>query len=428
MHKNDSYPKYALFVLINEAKQILRAAQNGLRELEGGDFASCLDTIDLLDEDSIEDMVADIQTDTQCLIDLDSMYEYPVNDMESHPANRCEATSASQNWRERFVDYVYQKFPLADQDLIQQLGWFLNGRLNNEIPLGTLMKKAVCDTLISYFKIWVVHKDLDSTCPLCGENFYDVHEFFKLHLPEHAEELYYVSCHPGRDMTNFNDSDASATKPAKLLSGDLTQTNKASAYTKQDLILHDRTNEESKDEHEPMKISPSNWPITKTSDIAKLSTNTKSQLRMFCNHCNDYPDGFRKHEFHRHIKRAHPEMRTVWVCVDISPDKTFLANCEACRNGKQYGNVYTAAAHLRRTHFNPLRRDHDGQGKASDDSRRSGSGKNFTPMYVLERWMEGRDVVRATDTDPSQSSEDEGTTSSDEFPSDSEESVMFVMS
>lgn len=313
---------------------------------------------------------------------------------------------------------------MADQNLIQQLGWFFNGRLDmrkseynstNEIPPQTPMKKVICDTLISYFKTWALHKDLDSTCPLCRENVHDIHEFFKLHLPEHADELYYVSRHAGLDRTNFNDSGASETKPAKLLSGDLAQTNKgnkASAYTKQDLNLQDRTHEESEDEHGPIKTSPSDWKIMKTSDIAKLSTNPKSQPRMFCNRCNDHPGGFRgKHELSRHIERAHSAARIVWVCVDISPDKSFLANCKACRDGKRYSSIYDAAAHLRRAHFNPRKRDRDGRGEASYDNRRGGKGgDDQPPMDVLKQWMEEREEVRNadtdTDTDAGQSSED----------------------
>lgn len=495
MHINDSYRKYTLFVLINEAKQMLRVAQNGLRDLEGGDFASCLDTIDLLDEDSIEDMVADIKTDTQCLIDLDSMYEYPVNDLESHHANQCVAMSASQNWREEFVDFVYQKFPLADQDLIQQLGWFLNGRLDvrrrehnpsSKITLKALIEEDIHDTLIVYFKLWTLHKGIDSTCPLCWEGVQNIKEFFESHLPEHAEEIYLLAYNPGFGRTNeknHTDSNVTESKSTKLFSNDLSQTrkdNKASTFTKQDLLLHDRTNEEAKKEHGTMKTPDSNghvkvpivpassfrkgsacischmrkikcdqhrprcqqcerrdeecsFPITKREIPRSLKKASNSRLgsRTFCHLCSDHPGGFHgEHELRRHIELAHSVNRTVWVCVDISPDKTFLANCKACKNGKWYGSMYRAAAHLRRTHFNPRKRRRGGRGEASDDDHRGGKGGgNNPPMDVLKQWMEEREEARVNDTDTGQSSEDEdalSTISSDEFPSVREEPGMLV--
>merc|ERR1711881_369149 len=60
--------------------------------------------------------------------------------------------------------------------------------------------------------------------------------------------------------------------------------------------------------------------------------------RLLCPHCSDHPDGFRgEHELQRHVSRAHNKIRKVWVCVDSSPDGTFLANCKACRTKKRGG-------------------------------------------------------------------------------------------
>jgi hypothetical protein len=116
-------------------------------------------------------------------------------------------------------------------------------------------------------------------------------------------------------------------------------------------------------------------------------------------HRTDQPEGFNgKRKLRRRIVRLY---RKVWVCVDISPDKTFLANCKACRNGKRYGTSYNAAAHLRRSHFNPTRprnkfNKHDqGEGRG-----RNGGGGNHPTMEMLKHWMEERNEVYGSQTYP----------------------------
>ncbi|KAF2691734.1 hypothetical protein K458DRAFT_411456 [Lentithecium fluviatile CBS 122367] len=111
-------------------------------------------------------------------------------------------------------------------------------------------------------------------------------------------------------------------------------------------------------------------------------------LRLKCPHCDDYPDGFRsEHELRRHSNRVHRKTRKVWVTIDTSPDKSFLANCKACQTGKRYNECYNAASHLRRMHFHPHKR---GERKMSAaEARRGGKpGDLDPPMDVLKaHWL-----------------------------------------
>lgn len=114
--------------------------------------------------------------------------------------------------------------------------------------------------------------------------------------------------------------------------------------------------------------------------------------RVYCDKCNEYPEGFRgEHELRRHTDAKHSALVRRWVCCEpdnlkeLAPKPVVsLSSCKACMAQKQYGAYYNAAAHLRRAHFSPHR-----GGKASGD---------WPPMSVLKDWMR---EVRKT-LDPSQ--------------------------
>ncbi|KAF1832926.1 hypothetical protein BDW02DRAFT_570520 [Decorospora gaudefroyi] len=114
-----------------------------------------------------------------------------------------------------------------------------------------------------------------------------------------------------------------------------------------------------------------------------------------CNYCNERPDGFRgTHELDRHIARAHASRRKGYICIDSSMDKKFLANCKHCRNKKVYGAYYNAAAHLRRAHFHPRKRDRKGK----NDEKRGGIGGGDHPaMEILKQhWIKEVEVNNAS--------------------------------
>lgn len=89
--------------------------------------------------------------------------------------------------------------------------------------------------------------------------------------------------------------------------------------------------------------------------------------RAMCNLCTDtFPKGLRdEYTLKKHIRSIHTATRKIWICVDSSIDKMFLAKCKKCASNKCYRSKIYAAKHLRKDHFSEQ-----------------------TGMETLLRWME----------------------------------------
>lgn len=75
--------------------------------------------------------------------------------------------------------------------------------------------------------------------------------------------------------------------------------------------------------------------------------------RAFCPHCNFHENGLHdEYALEKHILRFHTATRRLWICEDISIDKSFLARCKPCSASKRYSSKRGAGKHLRDAHFN----------------------------------------------------------------------------
>jgi serine/threonine protein kinase len=106
-----------------------------------------------------------------------------------------------------------------------------------------------------------------------------------------------------------------------------------------------------------LSSSPSRNPsaISAASHIAQPGF---PPIQLHCKRCNKFPGGFRgPRELQTHLERCHMKLRTVFICVEATPDGTLLANCRACKKKQPYGTNERAAVHLRKVHFDPRKRD-----------------------------------------------------------------------
>ncbi|KAK6223614.1 hypothetical protein QIS74_03558 [Colletotrichum tabaci] len=156
--------------------------------------------------------------------------------------------------------------------------------------------------------------------------------------------------------------------------------------------------------------------------VSKGSYTRPKHPKVFCDMCNEHPDGFRgDHELRRHINAKHEGVVKKFVCRDpstvgIQPGVQAinpLSKCKQCVARKQYGAYYNAAAHLRRTHFKP--KTPRGKNKRGDDEEKRGGkgGGDWPPMNELKQWMEevfvtADDEAAEADAEAEAQEEDEG--------------------
>lgn len=162
-------------------------------------------------------------------------------------------------------------------------------------------------------------------------------------------------------------------------------------------------------DHQMVRIRSADGSMKDVVSIAKVPYVRPTHEKVKCTQCDEHPDGFRgEHELRRHTDRAHSVLRKAYVCIDISPDRKFLASCKACRNNKKYNAYYNAAAHLRRTHFNPKEKGRKGKGSIKPEEKRGGKGGGNEPsMEILKAWMKEIDDRVPQNMPPYEDGDDE---------------------
>lgn len=103
------------------------------------------------------------------------------------------------------------------------------------------------------------------------------------------------------------------------------------------------------------------------------------------------------HGLRRNDDRPYALLRRVWICTQPAvqtkyvPEKS-LVHCKQCKQRKQYNVCYNAAAHLRRTHFNPRKRSRKAGQEAEGRAANAGSGSPSIEWLMANGWLEQLDV------------------------------------
>lgn len=151
----------------------------------------------------------------------------------------------------------------------------------------------------------------------------------------------------------------------------------------------------------PGSVKESGGSINAKVEITKAKRERPKSKKLFCDLCDQCPEGFRgDHELRRHKNSKHATTFKKWYCRDphtngvetsitaIRP----LSDCKHCREGKPYGIYYNAAAHLRRTHFKQKPSRKGGSNTAlpvesNNNHTDPDAGGDWPPMSELKKWM-----------------------------------------
>ena len=167
--------------------------------------------------------------------------------------------------------------------------------------------------------------------------------------------------------------------------------------------------ESSSSGHEVIRKQSADGSMKEVVPITKALYVRPHHDKIKCSHCDVKPDGFRgEHELRRHTERAHPtHRRKAFICIDISPGQTFLADCKACVAQKRYNAYYNAAAHLRRVHFNPKKKGSKGKIKP-EESRGGKGGGDWPAMDIVKEWMKEIEETTTPNMPPYDDDEPDG--------------------
>lgn len=177
-----------------------------------------------------------------------------------------------------------------------------------------------------------------------------------------------------------------------------------------------------------------NGAARQTMAISKLPYQRPHHPKLMCEHCDEFPNGFRgEHELRRHYDRAHAQMKKVWICVkpaasEIWPAKS-LEICKQCKQQKQYNVYYNAAAHLRRAHFCPRKRGRRARGEERE-TRAGKAGGDWPSIDWLKAngWLKeievpGAGFMMGAEADQAFGADDSGV---EDFPDDIAQSCHLV--